>query len=297
MVRAEAYRPRLQSRNAWHDVRGIRYHVREWGDRHHPLLVLLHGWGDCSASFQFMVDELSRDWFVIAPDWRGFGMTKQRVWSYWFPDYLADLDVLLSIYSPDEPARLLGHSMGANAAGLFAGVFPERVKAFVNVEGFGLADSDPADAPKTYRRWIENARVIPGYQTYDDFDALAARILKRNPSIGMDKALFIARSWAEQGDDDRIVLRADPAHKLPNAVQYRRTEAEACWARVEAPVLLVLGADTDFKAELKPWLDPDENRHPFRGAHTEVIPGAGHMVHFEQPAALARVSETFLWNF
>ena len=168
------------------------------------------------------------------------------------------------------------------------GVFPERVRTFVNVEGFGLADSDPADAPKTYRRWIQNARVMPGYQSYDDFDALAARILKRSPSMGMDKALFVARSWAHLDDDDRVVLRADPAHKLPNAVQYRRAEAEACWEQVVAPVLLVMGENTDFRAELKPWLDPDESRHPFRGAHTEMIPGAGHMVHFEQPAALAR---------
>ena len=294
MASEKAYRPRVESRSAWHDIRGVRYHVREWGDHDHPLLVLLHGWGDCSASFQFVVDELEYDWFVIAPDWRGFGLTAQRVWGYWFPDYLADLDGLLSIYSPGEPANLLGHSMGANAAGLYAGIFPERVKAFVNVEGFGLADSDPADAPKTYRRWIENARVMPGSQSYDDFDALAARILKRNPSIGMDKALFVAQSWAVQGDDGRIVLRADPAHKLPNAVQYRRAEAEACWDRVTAPVLLVIGEDTDFKAELKPWLDPDESRHPFRGAHTEVIPGAGHMVHFEQPAAIARATESFL---
>jgi pimeloyl-ACP methyl ester carboxylesterase len=230
----------------------------------------------------------------VAPDWRGFGLSACRTYGYWFPDYVADLDVLLSRYrSDDDPVCLLGHSMGANAAGLYAGIFPERVRAFINVEGFGLADSDPDNAPANYRRWIEASRKLPGFQTYRSYDELAARILKRAPSMTADKARFVARHWATE-EAGHIVLRADPAHKLPNAVQYRRAEASACWNRVEAPVLLVLGANTRFRAEMKSWLDPDESRHPFRGSHTEVVADAGHMVHFEQPGELARIAEAFL---
>lgn len=257
-------------------------------------MVLLHGWGDTGASFQFMVDELEKEWFVIAPDFRGFGQSHLRTESYWFPDYVADVDVLLSIYQPDEPVNLLGHSMGANAAGIYAGVFPERVRAFVNVEGFGLVDSDPANAPANYRRWIEQSRTMPAYREYNDFDTLAERIRARSPQMAKDQALFVARQWAELGDDGIIRLRADPAHKLPNAVQYRRAEAEACWDLVTAPVLLVVGENTDFKAAMKTWLDPDESRHPFHGAETVEIPDAGHMVHFEAPRARAHAAEAFL---
>ena len=128
-------------------MRGIDYHVNEWGDPSNRLLLMLHGWGDAGSTFQFVVDELTADWFVIAPDWRGFGRTTGRAASYWFPDYLADLDALLAIYSPDNPAAILGHSMGGNIAGLYAGVFSDRVEKFINVEGFGLADRDPEDAP------------------------------------------------------------------------------------------------------------------------------------------------------
>ena len=123
MTTSEIYEPLKKSRSAWHDVRGVRYHVREWGKADAPLVVLLHGWGDASASFQFMVDNLVNDWFVVAPDWRGFGLSRYRTHSYWFPDYVADLDVLLSIYQRKRPVFLLGHSMGANAAGLYAGIF------------------------------------------------------------------------------------------------------------------------------------------------------------------------------
>ena len=77
-------------------VRGLRYHVRHWQRTGAPKLVLLHGWMDVSASFQFVVDALENEWDVYAPDWRGYGLTGwAKADSYWFPDYLADLDFLL----------------------------------------------------------------------------------------------------------------------------------------------------------------------------------------------------------
>lgn len=294
LTTSQIYQPVVEPASAWHDIRSIRYHVYEWGSPGCPLLVLLHGWGDCGASFQFLVDELAGDWFVIAPDWRGFGETRLRSQAYWFPDYVADLDALLRIYQPDEPVNLLGHSMGANAAGLYAGIFPERVRRFVNVEGFGLADSEPGNAPDNYRRWIEAARDMPAYRSYPVPEDLAERIRRRSPSMSRAQARFVAEHWSELDESGAVALRADPAHKLPNAVQYRRAEAEACWDRVTAPVLLVVGENTDFKAAMKDWIDPDESRHPFHGAPTAVVPGAGHMVHFERPDELAKVTESFL---
>src|SRR6187401_442452 len=72
-------------------IRGLRYHVRTWGDARAPKMFMLHGWMDVSASFQFVVDELRHDWHVIAPDWRGFGLSEWSREGYWFPDYIADL--------------------------------------------------------------------------------------------------------------------------------------------------------------------------------------------------------------
>ena len=89
--------------SAFQMVRNLRYHVRCWGKAGAPKLFFLHGWMDMSASFQFLVDALRGDWHVIAPDWRGFGLTEWARDGYWFPDYYADLDALLQFYQPDAP--------------------------------------------------------------------------------------------------------------------------------------------------------------------------------------------------
>ena len=256
-------------------------------------MVLLHGFNDTGSSFQFFVDALEQDWFVIAPDWRGFGESRCRAQSYWFPDYIADLDVLLDLYSPEDPVRLVGHSMGANIGGLYAGVMPERVQAFINVEGFGLPESDPDNAPAHYRRWLEKGRDLQGYSTYQDFEQLAERIRKRNPRMDAGKALFVASLWAVEGDDSTVALRTDPGHRLPNAVQYRRAEARACWEKIAAPVLVVTGAESDFFSRAVSQAGP-EAIDAFTAAESVEIPGAGHMVHFEQPGALAEAIERFL---
>ena len=280
------YQARVEGRSARHRIRGVDYQVTEWGTSQSPLLVFLHGWGDAGSTFQFVVDELKRDWFVIAPDWRGFGESRMEAESYWFPDYLADLDALLQVYSPDAAVPLIGHSMGANAAALYAGVMPERVAALINIEGFGLSDSDPEDAPGRYRKWIEAGRSLPEYSRYATLAELAKRITRRSVGLSEDRALFVADKWAETGSDGVIRIKADRAHKLPNAVLYRRQEALACWKNVTAPVLIVVGEDTEFETETASL--------NFKHSESVTVAGAGHMVHFDQPAALAESIEEFL---
>jgi pimeloyl-ACP methyl ester carboxylesterase len=120
------------------DVRGMRHHVMTWGSEGAPLLVMLHGWMDVGASFQFLVDALARDWYVVAPDLRGFGRSEWQPQGYWFWDYVADLDVIVDRYSPRQPVRLVGHSLGGNVVMHYAGSRPERVARVVSLEGFGI---------------------------------------------------------------------------------------------------------------------------------------------------------------
>jgi pimeloyl-ACP methyl ester carboxylesterase len=284
------------SESVFLDVRSLRYHCRCWGDPEAPQLFLLHGWMDVSASFQFFVDALAGRWRAIAPDWRGYGLTQwSGADSYWFPDYLADLDRLLARLSPDEPATLVGHSMGGNVAGLYAGVRPERVARLVNLEGFGLPATDPERAPGRYAQWLEELGEPQRFRDYASFDELAARLVRSNPRLAPERAAFLARHWGMSGPDGRVVLRSDPAHKRTNPVLYRLDEVKACWRRVTAPVLWVEGAESDLLARWRSeGADLDERKCCFARLTTRTLPEAGHMLHHDQPEQLAAMVEEFL---
>jgi pimeloyl-ACP methyl ester carboxylesterase len=281
------------SESEFHTIRGLRYHVRRWPAPGAPRIVLLHGWMDVSASFQFLVDELPGTWDIHAPDWRGYGLTDwDKSDCYWFPDYLADLDFLLDAIG--DPVHLVGHSLGGNVATMYAGVRPERVMKLVNLEGFGLSRTAPEDAPRRYARWLQELHERPGFRPYADFDELAKRLREGNPRLTEERADFLARHWGRQVDG-RVVLRGDPAHKIVNPVLYRYEEVRACWRQVRAPVLWVDAAETTALKRL--GLDEEqyaERRAAFASLRHETVKDAGHMLHHDQPKAVARLIEAFL---
>ncbi len=284
------------SESIFADVRGLRYHLRCWGDAQSPKLFLLHGWMDVSASFQFLVDALRGPWRVIAPDWRGYGRSQwSGADSYWFPDYLGDLDELLRQLSPAEPAMLVGHSMGGNVACLYAGVRADRVAKLVNLEGFGLRGNDASQAPGRYAEWLDDLAGPPRFRDYASFEALASRLQQGNPRLQRERALFLAEHWGAATPDGRVALRSDPAHKRVNPVLYRIEEAEACWRRVTAPMLWVEGADSQSLKWLR--LEPaayEARKRCFGTLAARTIPDAGHMLHHDQPERLASAIEEFL---
>jgi pimeloyl-ACP methyl ester carboxylesterase len=285
-----------EAASEFQQIRGLRYHVRHWRAAGAPKMVLLHGWMDVSASFQFMVDALEREWDVYAPDWRGYGLTDWgKADCYWFPDYIADLDALLEQIEPSVPVNLVGHSLGGNVAALYAGVRPERIARFVNLEGFGMAPTRAEQAPKRYARWLEELRDPPGLRPYEGFPALAERLRAGNKRLTREKADFLARHWGQEIEGKGVVLRGDPAHKIVNPVLYRYEEVRACWEQIRAPVLWVEGAESETPQRLH--LNSSqlaERRAAFRNLTSVTVPDAGHMLHHDQPEAVARLVEEFL---
>ncbi|WP_062116515.1 alpha/beta fold hydrolase [Collimonas pratensis] len=291
--------PMKLSRSEFIPLRGLRYHVRHWGRAGAPKIFMMHGWMDVSASFQFVVDCLQRDWHVIAPDWRGFGLTEgPPVDSYWFPDYLADLDAILQHYAGDEAVNLLGHSMGGYAVGLYAGTRPQRIKALINLEGFGGAHLAADQAPVRYAKWLDQLIESAALQSYPDAAAVAARLQKTNPRLSDSRAAFLAQHWARQNDLGRWEILADPAHKIINPVLPRVEEMLACWRSTTAPVLCVEAAETNMWQ----WMGGQETMRAevdrriacLPHARMAFIAEAGHMLHHDQPQALAQLIEDFL---
>lgn len=285
------------SRTEFIDAYGIRLCVRHWGDEQAPKLFMVHGWMDISASFQFVVDALKRDWHVIAPDMRGFGRSGWAQGGYWFPDYLADLEVLLDHYSPDEPVRLVGHSLGGNITSVYSGIRPSRVAQLVSLEGYGIVENRPDMAPGRLERWLDSRKEPERLRPYADKEAVIARLQKNNPRLTYERAFFLADYWTESNDRGERIVMADPRHKsLP--VLSRLDEILACWSRIEARVLFVEGQHSLLGIRMKDQAKAQEEIRRrasyIRDVRIALVEGAGHMLQHDQPEVVAQLIEDFL---
>jgi pimeloyl-ACP methyl ester carboxylesterase len=292
------YLPRREARHEDLTLRGLRHRVTWWGERTSSPIVLLHGFMDCGATWQFLADCLPPSWSLAALDWRGFGHSDRAPGGYWFPDYFADLEALLDALVPGERARVIGHSMGANVAQVYAGIRPQRLEWLVNLEGLGLAPLSPQQAPARLAQWLDELGQHVQERRYRSVSELAFYLRARNPRLSRERADFIARAWTrpvrvagKQGSEAdpsaaEVELLFDPRHRHVNPILYRREEARACWAAVEAPVLLVTGDASDPASRIGACTE--EMRDDIRHLRSVVIGGVGHMMHHENPAAVAR---------
>ena len=321
------YSIRHPSHSLYLPLRGFRHHLRQWG-QHRPdatPLLLLHGWMDVSASWQFMVDALPPAWLterlIVAPDWRGFGHSRPLECAkpsdplaygsadhYQFADYLADLDALIAHLNAElgRPAGaafdVVGHSMGGNVAMLYAGVRPALVRRLVNVEGFGMPASQPEQAPQRYARWLDEIGALRqgtlALKSYPSAQAVAQRLRKTNPRLAPEKADWLAAHWAAPDASGQWQVLGHAAHKIVNPHLYRADEVLAVWRCIRAP-LLVVEAQAD---SLGQWYRQGEyTREQFHQrlqaaqpqCRIEQLPDAGHMLHHDQPAALAALLQAF----
>lgn len=298
------YQVKKASRTGFIKLRQLNYHVREWGTPRPGQLPLfmVHGWMDVSASFQFVVDAMQEDRHIIAPDWRGFGLTDVgEVDSFWYPDYLADLDALIDHFQPEGQIDLLGHSMGGTIVSMYAGVRPERIRKLINLEGFGMAASRPAQAPGRYAKWLNQVKSLRNggisLRSYPDTDAVADRLIRTNPRLSTDKAQWLAQHWAKQNADGLWDILGHAAHKVVNPYLFRVEEMLALYRNISAPVLNVEASQNDLEKwwEGKYTLDEFHERLlSIADVRSVTIAHAGHMMHHDQPLDLAQHIEAFL---
>lgn len=280
-------------------INGLKHNIQTWGDPVRPPLFLFHGWMDMGASFDFLCRHLENDYYCIAPDFRGMGHSEHTPdpLGYFYVEYIADIHALFRHFSPEQSVRVLGHSMGGNVVALYAGAYPDRVSHFINIEGFGIFDMPAEMGPQRMRQWIDELGT-KSFQIYKTLDALAARLRESNRHLTTERSLFLAKHLSRQVDGG-FQITADPKHKYVNPYLFQLNNVYPFWRRIEAKCLLIsaehtnmqhwITEDQDFKAEMARRL----KHFPAEAQYIE-IPGAGHMVHHDQPEELAKHVRIFL---
>lgn len=240
-------------RYGFHDVQGTRLFYRSAGNPSAPAFVLLHGFPSSSHMFRHLIPELARHFYVIAPDYPGFGHSdapSPAYFSYTFDtlaDHVASLLANLGIHryhlylqdyggpvglrlATAQPERVLGLVI-QNANAYVEGISPMVRDVFLPLWDRG--DEGPA------RHLLDASTTRFQYQTG------ASHLLAISPDAWVfDQALLDRPGNAEI----QLALFRDYRHNLDLYAKWHRYFRQyqphtlVLWGRGD-PLFLVEGAD------------------------------------------------------
>jgi pimeloyl-ACP methyl ester carboxylesterase len=274
----------------------LHLHYVDWGNPARPTLVLVHGNRDHARSWDQVARALRHDWHVVAPDLRGHG---DSAWvqggPYAIADNVLDLANLIDALGPG-PVTLVGHSLGGSVTVMYAGVYPERVRRLVSIEGLGpppaMIERMRARPPhERVRDWIRQMRDLAGRQPrrYPSLEAAAKRMREENSFLSEEQALHLTVHGVNRNEDGSYSWKFDNYTRTFAPYRFDVEDMRTLWMRIPCPVLLVRGADS--------WAgDPvaDGRAASFQNARSITIPQAGHWVHHDQLDAFLEALRGFL---
>jgi len=262
----------------------LRLNYVDWGNASAPPLLLVHGGEDHCRNWDWVAEDLRRDYHVIAPDLRGHGDSAYSPsGDYSMSAYVYDLAQLIH-QQHLAPVRIVAHSMGGAIALRYAGVFPESVIKLVAIEGLGPSPAQAAErarrAPQErLRRWIEETRKLAGRipRRYPSIEDAYRRMQEVNPHLTETQARYLTVHGAMQNEDGTYSWKFDNYVRGDSPVDQTQEQLQALWGAIACPVLLVNGKES--------WASnpqDDGRTSHFRDARVVVLEGAGHWVHHDK---------------
>lgn len=244
----------------------------EQGDPSRVPVLLLHGYVDSWRSFERVLPYLPESVHVFALSQRGHGDADRPAEGYGSPDFAADVAGFMDALELG-PAVIGGHSMGSFAAQRFALDFPDRTLGLVLIGSSIAMRGNPV--------WLELGDSV--LKLTDPIDPRFAREFQESTLAQPVPPAFL----------DTVVHES---LKIPARVWKAAWEAlsETDWSkdlgRIKAPTLIAWG-DQDG---LFPRSQEEALAAAIAGSRLVVYPGAGHALHWEEPARLASDLMTFI---
>jgi pimeloyl-ACP methyl ester carboxylesterase len=183
---------------------------------------------------------------------------------------------------------------------IYAGVRPERVARLINLEGFGMPATQPEQAAAKFAQWMNEVKQLNNgaisLKTYDSLDAVAARLMKTNKRLNPDKARWLASHWSAELAPGQWSILGEAAHKITTAQLYREDETLAIFSSITAPTLMLEASDDSMAQWWKGAFTLTQHHQRLKSvAHIEIaqVADCGHMLHHDQPQAVAHLIERF----
>lgn len=262
-----------------------------WGDPHNPPVLALHGYLDHAYGWTSLGEALTETHYVVAPHFRGHGDSGWALgaYGYWMPHYIADWSQLIEHLGWSQ-FDLVGHSMGANCASIWAGTYPETIRKLILVEGFGVPTWTADDTPDRLRAHIKrrHPQGRKSNRAFPDLETVAHRIRQSHPRYSTQHAEFLARYSCRKNEEDQWVWKFDPRVRIPNPAMYLMEQFRAFWKHITAPTLHIVGEDSPFLQLVS------DDHWTIKTQQIHRIPRAMHMVHHEESEAFNRCVMHFL---
>lgn len=273
-----------------------RLHYLDWGNPSAPTLILVHGGFDHARSWDWTARALARDYHVIALDLRGHGDSD---WSpdgsYMMANFVYDLAQLVDLLDR-SPVTIVGHSLGGAISLRYAGLFPDKLRKLVAIEGLGLSPQRLKDQAEqstldVWREWIDtrraSARRTP--RRYPTIEAAIGRMRERNEHLTVEQALHLTSHGVNRNEDGSYGWKFDPYLKGIAPQAGTDEQLPQFWKRISCPTLLCLGQDS--------WAsnpEKDGRIGHFSDARLVEFADAGHWLHHDQFDRFIRELRGFL---
>jgi pimeloyl-ACP methyl ester carboxylesterase len=270
----------------------LKLHFWDWGNQGKPNLILVHGGMDHARSWDGIAEAFRDDFRVLAPDLRGHGDSSWAPGAmYSVSEYVLDLSALLDIID-GFPVCLIGHSLGAAIVLQYAGVYPERVKKLIAIEGItpppSILPIQPAH--KRLRQWIESMRDFEKRMPhkYPNLGAAYERMHKANSYLSDEMARHLTLFGSNWNADGTLTWKFDNFVRAISPYGFDYKDTQEIWSQIRCPALLIRGADSWTEDPCK------EGRYRAISRHRLLsIAKAGHWVHHDQPAIFIQEARKF----
>jgi acyl transferase domain-containing protein/pimeloyl-ACP methyl ester carboxylesterase/acyl carrier protein len=272
------------------DIRGRRLCVCEWGREGDPAVICVHGLLDQGGVWAPVATALARSGFhVFAPDLEGHGRSDHAGTSLsnQLVELLADLEQL-SRKCDNQPFTLVGHSMGAALAAIFAALWPECINALVLLElPSGLVELPPsnanADAADLLMRQVHMLVSPPSHPFLADLNQATDRLRQAFPFLPLELASMLAQRITEPSNGG-LRWTWDPLLKIRSGLELSRGRYREILRRIAMPVTLIYGGTSDFVG--REGREMHEAVLPF--ARKVTLPCAHHLP-LEDPRAVSEL--------
>jgi len=265
----------------------------DYGKDGNPAVVLVHGGLDHARNWDWVAQALCEHYHVYALDLRGHG---NSAWApgamYSVAEHVLDLSALLDIID-DFPTRLIGHSLGGGIVLHYAGIYPDRVRKAVCIEGIGFPVGHRVHGPASQRlrAWIENVRDLEKrtLRTYPNLNAAMARMKEANPHLSDEVARHLTLHGTNWDPDGSLVWKFDNYARAIAPFGHNLQDAAEIYGQISSPTLLFWGLES-----FAPVPQSDPRVEAIRNCRLVKVPRAGHWVHHDQLDLFLRETAAFL---